>query len=367
VTAVAAVLAAAAAAYYLLALIAALRWRNTPPRSADLPPVSILKPVRGRDPRFLEAIRSHAAQDYPDFEILFATNDPRDPALDDIRQLAAEFPARSIRVIVSDRKAPNGKVGLLMDLAARARGPVLLINDSDIRVEPDYLRSVVPRLAEPRVGLVTCLYRASYESRASGWEALGIATEFAPSVLVARLLGKADFALGSTMALRAADLDRIGGFEAIQDYLADDYQLGHRIARAGYLVKFAPTVVETGLGGETWADTWRHQLRWARTIRASQPAGYFGYAVTHATLWSLLAMAAGAFPLGFACLTIRMAAGVAVGVRVLNDRAVLRHWYLIPARDLFGFVTWLAGLAGTTVVWRGQKLRVSRDGRIRAA
>ena len=361
-------LALASGTYYLLAFAAAMNWRNGAAKSrGELPPVSILKPVHGRDPRFWEAIRSHAEQDYPDFEILFAVNDPCDPALEDIRRLAAEYPGLPIRVTVSSRKAPNGKVGLLADMAAQACGRVLVVNDSDIIVGPDYLRSVVPRLAERNVGLVTCLYRATAESPASRWEALGIATEFTPSVLVARLIGKADFALGATMALRADDLRRIGGFEAIEDYLADDYQLGHRMAGAGYRVKFAPTVVETDLGGESWADTWRHQLRWARTIRTSQPAGYLGYVVTHATLWSLVAAAAGAWPVGVACLGIRMAAGIAAGTRVLNDRAVLRQWYLIPARDLFGFVTWVAGLIGTTVYWRGQRLRLSRDGKIRPA
>ena len=169
------------------------------------------------------------------------------------------------------------------------------------------------------------------------------------------------------MALRTERLSEIGGFKAIEDYLADDYQLGNRIARAGYLVKFAPTIVETSLGAGSWGEIWRHQLRWSRTVRVSQPAGYLGYAVTHATLWSLLAAATGAWALGLACLGIRLLAGVAVGTRVLNDPAVLRRWYLIPARDLFGFATWLAGLAGTTVVWRGQKLRLSRDGKIRRA
>ena len=166
------------------------------------------------------------------------------------------------------------------------------------------------------------------------------------------------------MALRAEHLRAIGGFEAIEEYLADDYQLGHRITRAGYRVSFAPTVVETDLGGESWADTWRHQLRWARTIRVSHPAGYAGYAVTHATLWSILAAIAGAWPLAAVCLGIRIVAGVAVGAGVVGDRAVLRQWYLIPARDLWGFATWLGGLAGDSVVWRGRRLRLSRGGKI---
>src|SRR5262249_24655154 len=157
----------------------------------------------------------------------------------------------------------------------QARHPLLLVNDSDIVVEPGYLRAVTAPLADPKIGLVTCLYRAAADSRASRAEALGIATEFAPSVLVARMLGVADFALGSTMVFRADALRKIGGFGAIVDYLADDYQLARHIADLGYRIHFAPVVVETDLGAESWTQTWRHQLRWSRTIRVSRPGGYY--------------------------------------------------------------------------------------------
>jgi len=258
--------AIAAAAYYCLAIVAAARWR---PASAagtahSRAPVSILKPVHGRDPRFYEAILSHAAQDYPEFEILFGVNTPDDPALQDIVRLQGEFPALRIEVAVVPTLAPNAKVGVLAELAARARYSVLLVNDSDIAVEPGYLRAVTAPLDRPGIGLVTCLYRAGAESWASRFEALGIATEFAPSVLVARLLGVAEFALGSTMVFRAEVLQRIGGFAAIANYLADDYQLGRRISQLGLRIEFAPVVVETHLGGGSWAQVWRHQLRWSR-------------------------------------------------------------------------------------------------------
>jgi ceramide glucosyltransferase len=357
-------LASAAGVYYLLALAAALRWRRSIPPAAALPPISILKPVRGRDPRFREAIRSHAEQDYPAFEMIFAVHDPADPALEDVRRLQSEFPGVPIRVLVSSRRAPNGKVALLADMAAEARHPVLLASDSDIRVPQGYLRTVAAALAAPGVGVATCLYRAASGSPAARWEAIGIATEFAPSVLVARLIGVVEFALGSTMAFRADVLRKAGGFEAIQDYLADDYQLGRRIAAAGHRVAFAPVVVETDLGAQTWAGAWRHQLRWSRTIRVSRPGGYLGYAVTHATLWGLLAAAAGAWQLGAAVVGLRIAAGLAVGTGVLGDRGLLWQWPLIPLRDLWGFAVWLAGLGGSTVEWRGERLRLRRDGRI---
>ena len=358
--------AIAAAAYYCLVIVAAARWR--PARMAgpahSLPPLSILKPVHGRDPRFYEAILSHAAQDYPEFEILFGVNTPDDPALEDIVRLRGEFPALRIEIAIVPTLAPNAKVGVLEELARRARYSVLLVNDSDIAVEPGYLRAVTAPLDAPGVGLVTCLYRAGAASWASRFEALGIATEFAPSVLAARLLGVAEFALGSTMVFRAETLRRIGGFAAIANYLADDYQLGRRIAQLGLRIEFAGVVVETDLGGASWAQVWRHQLRWSRTIRVSRSLGYYGYVVTHATLWGLVALLAHQWLAGAAALAVRVVAGVWVGAGILGDRKVRRDFWLIPFRDLFGFAVWAAGIFGDTVEWRDRQLKLRPDGRI---
>jgi ceramide glucosyltransferase len=347
-------------------LVAALRRARKKPASGptDLPGISILKPVYGRDPEFYDAIRSHAAQEYPEFEILFGARDREDAALEDVARLRDEFPRVPISAVISSTYAPNPKVGVLADLARRARHGVLLVNDSDIRVPPDYLRRVVAPLSDPAVGLVTCLYRAAGESFPARFEALGIATEFAPSVLVARAVGVAEFALGSTMALRAADLRAAGGFEAIGEYLADDYQLGRRISELGLRVAFAGIVVETRLSGRTWRDVWRHQVRWARTIRVSRRGGYLGYAATQATLWSLLAFAAGEGRIAMAVLALRITAGVLCGAAVLGDRNTVRMAWLIPARDLWGFAVWLAGLLGATVDWRGLRIRLGPEGKI---
>jgi len=366
--------ALAAAAYYLLAIVAALKWRTraaaraaamAPRAAAWTPPLSVLKPVHGRDPHFYEAIRTHAAQAYPEFELLFGVSDPQDAALDDIARLQREFPSRRIEIVAVATSAPNVKAGVLQELALRARHELLLVNDSDIVAPPGYFETVVAPLRDRSVGLVTCLYRGHSESWASHFEALGIATEFAPSVLVARLLGQAEFALGSTMVFRAADLGRIGGFEALADYLADDYQLGCRIRRLGYRIEFAPVVVETVLGAGSWRHTWRHQLRWSRTIRISRPGGYYGYAVTHATVWALVACAAGQWWAGALALGIRMVAGVLAGAWILEDRGVLRRFWLIPLRDLLGFALWAAGAFGNRVQWRGRTLRLAPGGVIR--
>jgi len=360
--------ALAAACYYALAIVSAARWRKSVSRPAPTsppPPLSILKPVHGHDPRFYDAIRSHAAQDYPRFELLFGTTDSADPCLGDIACLQHEFPAIRISTLVTPTNAPNAKVGVLAELAGRAKHEVLLVNDSDIVVEPGYFRTVVAPLEDAAIGLVTCLYRAHSESWAAHFEALGIATEFAPSVLVARLLGQAEFALGSTMVFRAGALRQIGGFEAIEKYVADDYQLGRHLREAGYRIEFAPAIVETNLGAASWASTWRHQLRWSRTIRVSRPAGYYGYVITHATFWALVACAAGEWWIGGVALAVRMAAGLVVGAGILKDRGVLARFWLMPLRDLFGFAVWAGGAFGNRVQWRDKNLRLDRTGEIR--
>jgi ceramide glucosyltransferase len=357
--------AIAAACYYLLAIVAAARWSRAAARrraSRWRPFLSVLKPVHGRDPRFYEAILSHAAQDYPKFEILFGLTDPHDPAIADIERLQREFPNRRIEIVLVETDAPNAKVGVLAELARRAQYSLLLVNDSDIVVEPGYFQAVVAPHRYPQTGLVTCLYRAQSESWAAHCEALGIATEFAPSVLVARLLGQAEFALGSTMVFPTDLLAQMGGFETIAKYLADDYQLGRHIKHLGYRIEFAPVVVETHLGAESWAQAWQHQLRWSRTIRVSRPAGYYGYVVTHATLWALVAFAAGQWWAGAIALAIRIVAGVLVGSAILKDRGVLRRFWLIPLRDLFGFAVWVGGLFGDRVQWRGRSLQLAPGG-----
>jgi ceramide glucosyltransferase len=365
----AAIPALLAAVYYLLVIVAAARWRGSMTWhnhvNWDPPPLSVLKPVHGRDPKFYEGIFSHAIQDYPKFELLFGFTDPSDKAIVDVRRLQREFPRLRIEIVIVETNAPNAKVGVLAELARRASYPLLLVNDSDIVVEPGYFRAVTAPLHNPEIGLVTCLYRADAESWASRAEALGIATEFMPSVLVARLLGQGEFALGSTMVFRAAALAEMGGFASITKYLADDYQLGSHIRALGYRIEFAAMAVETDLGGETWADTWRHQLRWSRTIRVSRPAGYYGYGITHGTVWALVAFAAGHWWAGAIALGLRLLAGLVVGAGILRDRHTRRYFWLMPLRDLFGFAVWAGGLFGQEVQWRDRRLELHADGSIR--
>lgn len=362
------VVVAVAAGYQLFALAATLHhlFSSDPPPPDALPPVSILKPVRGLDPGFAAAIRSHAAQRYPaGFEILFGARDADDPAIPEIEKLARDFPQVPIRLIRCVTDAPNGKVGVLMDLAREARHAVWIVNDGDIGVPENYIASVVAPLSNPGIGVVTCLYRAEGANLPGRFEALGVVTDFAPSALVAPFVGVSEFGFGSTLVFRRADLEAIGGFAAIQDYVADDYHLGAKIEALGRRNLISKTVVDTSLQAPSWSAVWKHQVRWARTIRVSRGAGYAGLPVTHATLWALVALACGHYGLAAALLGCRLAVAFTAGWVLLRSRDALRWIWLTPFRDLYAVAVWAAGLVGNRVVWRGRQLMLDRNGRIR--
>ncbi len=319
-------------------------------------PASILKPIQGIDEGLRAALESHSNLE-GEYELLCGVRSLDDPAV----PLLREFPRA--RIVECRTQTPNGKVGVLADLAREARYPVLVVNDADICVQRDYLSRVTAPLREAQVGLVTCLYRAQGTTAAARFEALGVAADFAPSTLVGWLLGFEEFAGGATLAFRRPDLERIGGFRAIGDYLADDYQLGARIRALGLRCLLSEAIVETHLGGN-WGEVWRHQVRWARTIRVSNFAGNLSLPVTFATLWGIVAVAAGAREVGLAVLALRMAAAVIAGWGVMRSRDAARRWFLIPVRDLFAAAVWVAALCGRDVVWRGKRLRIDAQGRI---
>ena len=359
-----ALLFAIPAAYQFFALIACIaHLRRKERASSSRPPVSILKPVYGADDHFWSAIVSHAHLQYPVFEILFAVRDRSDTALPFIERLQREFPQVEIRIVWTTTQAPNAKAGALADLARAARYDVLVANDSDIVVEPNYLDVVTAPLEDARTGLVTCLYRAGASNLPTEWEALGIATDFAPSALVAPLVGVNEFGMGSTLALRRAELDACGGFEAVGPYIADDYQVGKNISAMGKRVHLSRMAVETHLGAGTWKSVWEHQSRWARTIRVSR-SGYFGLPITNGSLWAFVALVVGAWWWALALIALRLTVGLTCGVGVLYDPITARLWWLMPLRDLWGFAIWVRGALPGTVIWRGKRLTLDREGRI---
>ena len=354
--------------YQLAALAATLRFalrrKGEPGRTAG---VSVLKPVCGLDEGFEEAIASHARQEHPEFEILLGVHTMDDEAVPAIRRLIESNPDVSMRLIHSTRQTPNAKAGTLIDLAREARYQVLLMNDSDVTVPRDYLRRVAaPLIEDAAIGLVTCVYRAVSSSVAGKWEAFGIATDFIPSTLVAPMVGVKEFGLGSTICFRRADLEAAGGFGAVTEYIADDYQLAKRIVALGKRAYVSEVVVETHLSDPSIASVWRHQVRWARTIRVSRGDGYAGLPVTHAGVWMAAFLAMGQpIPAG-ACWAARTATALAAGV-------ALRHWpavglcWLAVVWDVWAFVVWVAGWVGDTVEWRGARYSLTRDGRLERA
>ena len=357
--------------YYLLCLWSAarfLRERKTENQAITLPlpPVSILKPLKGTDPEMFESFRSHCRQDYAEYEIIFGVSDFNDPAIESVKALQREFPDRRIQLLVSPKiLGANVKVSNLAQMLVEARYDHLIVNDSDIRVEPDYLRRVIAPLADSRVGMVTCLYRGvASPTLGSRLEELGISTDFCPSVLAARQLeGGIRFGLGSTLAFRRTELEKIGGFTSFVDHLADDYELGKRIAGLGLSVKLSDVVVETYLPSYRLREFFAHQLRWARGVRDARAGGYLGLVFTFGLMWSLLALAASrgalwAWSLLAVTLSLRFAIALFVGRGVLRDRQILKYAWLIPLRDLAAAAIWFASLGGNTVTWRGDRFHL---------
>jgi ceramide glucosyltransferase len=318
------------------------------------------------DPEIYESFRSHCLQDYSQYEIIFGVSDPNDPAVESVRQLQREFPQREIRLVICPKMlGANVKVSNLAQMLPTARYERLIVNDSDIRVQPDYLHKVSALLGNGKVGMVTCLYRGEpTASLGSRLESLGISTDFGAGVLVARQLeGGIRFGLGSTLAFRRADLERIGGFESLVDYLADDYELGKRIADLGLPVELSHVVVVTHLPAYTLRGFLAHQLRWARGVRNSRPGGYLGLSFTFGLFWSCLAVIAArgapwAWMLFASVFVLRVAVAIVVGRTILQDRTLVRNLWLLPIRDLIAVGVWIASLGGRTVTWRGDRFQL---------
>ncbi|HMD76455.1 MAG TPA: bacteriohopanetetrol glucosamine biosynthesis glycosyltransferase HpnI [Terracidiphilus sp.] len=380
------VLAVAGMGYFLAAMVAARAFlvARRAPLAPFAPGVSILKSLKEMDLGMIDAFRSHCRQTYAgEVELLFGVSSLADPAVAAVEQLKREFPAHSIQLIECPaRLGTNGKVSTLVQLATHARHDYLLINDSDITVSPRYLERVMACFAPApngqatagkplaQVGLVTALYRGrAHGTLPSRLEALGIATDFQAGVLLSKMIeGGLHYGLGSTLAVSRNVLNKIGGLAPLVDHLADDYELGARVAQAGYRVALSPEVVETGIPAYGWRGFIDHQLRWARTVRVARPWGYAGLIFTHGLGWALLnVLASGLSPLSLWLLGLsfflRLTLAMVVGAAVLGDRQVLPGLWLLPLRDLVAMGVWVAGFAGNTIVWRGERFLL-KDGKL---
>jgi ceramide glucosyltransferase len=342
-----------------------------PSPAVNTPPISVLKPLCGRDEGLEDNLRSFFEQDYPVFELLFAVHRADDPAVAVVEKIKSEYDGRiEVRVIVTgESPVPNAKAHSLKQLVREARYELLVMGDSDVRVTPDFLAQLAREFQDPSVGLITCPYRAvGGGSLWSRLEAVGMNTEFLGGVLVARMIEGMSFALGCAVAVRSNVLDQMGGFTYLQEYLAEDFVMGQRAAQLGHTVLFSSYVIEHRIGSQPMSENLSHRLRWARSTRRSRPLGYWGQIFTYPLPWALLLWLAygAAWPLVLLTLVIRAGVAWTTAARVLHDPVTCRQWWLLPIQDLLGFVVWIGGFLGSTVVWRERKCTVLPDGRLQA-
>ena len=357
--------------YYLVATYCAWDFfrRRGKVSSEFAPPVSVLKPMQGADPGAYESLASFCRQDYPDYEILFAVDDERDPAIPLIEKLIHDFPRVPMRLFVAAGiQGLNNKVTKLCRLAREARHEIMVASDADIRVEPDYLRRVVAPFGDPAVGAVTCLYRGMTAGNLwSELEDLNLTSDLMASMLVARKVEGVTFTLGATMAVTRSRLAEIGGFEGLVDCAADDHDLGCRLVARGYRVELAPCVVETLCTSSTAREYFLHHLRWGVVTRHCRPWGYAALLFTRGLPWSIAAAVAApsrAVAIGFlvAYLIARLSMAFTTGAYGLKDPLLPRKWWLIPLHDAIWLFIWVATLFMNRVSWRGTELNV-RQGR----
>jgi ceramide glucosyltransferase len=367
---VAGLLALSSFAYYIIALLAAWRFfeRGVPVGAVSdgsSPPLSILKPIYGLDRETYENYASFCKQDYSDYEILFCVSDGSDPAIAVIQKLIHDFPKQPIRLFIgSDALGASDKVNKLCRMAREAKHDLLVVTDSDVRVEPGFLRAVAAPFNDARIGGVTCLYRGLTDgSLAANLEATGNSTDFASGVLVAWLFAPVNFMLGAVMATTKEYLAEIGGFEALVDYFCDDYELGNRIAAKGHTVDLISFPVSIVYSHQTLGEAFRHQLRWNLSIRFSRPAGHLGLLFTQslplAIAAALLAPRA-TIAAAWICtyLVLRYAVAYAVGMDGMRDDLIRSKFWLLPLRDAFAFVVWVASFFPQTILWRGKRFKV---------
>ena len=337
------------------------------------PAVSILKPLKGYDEATRESLQSWLRQEYRgEIQILFGVADANDPVVKIVNELIAENPAVNARLIVCDNLAGmNAKAAKLMQLEKLAQHDLILICDADVRVSADFLASFVMPLRDEQTGLVNCFYRlANPVTMAMRWEAIAINADFWSQVLQSEMLKPLDFALGAVILVRRKALAEIGGYAAVANCLADDYQVGNRIAQRGNRIALSPVVVECWDAPMNWGSVWRHQLRWARTIRVCQPVPYFFSILSNASLWPLLWLAVSAAttktlaaPLtAVFFLVVRTVLAQSLQRRLTPERKLVSPAWLVPVKDWLQAALWFAAFAGNTVEWRGRQMQLRPDG-----
>jgi ceramide glucosyltransferase len=342
---------------------------HPPPGKRAEPPVSILKPLKGIDEQAYANFSSFCRQDYPEYELLFGVADPADPVIPLVERLQQEFPDLTIRLVITDALGANRKASSLSQMVDCASHEILVVSDSDMRVTEDYLSRVVAPLSDPLVGMVTCPYvGAEALTFTARLEALHMGITFLPSVLVARQFLSMRFAMGATMVLRRADLERAGGFASVAGYLADDYQLGLRICDLGLRILLSGYVVRSILGATSFQEQWDREVRWTRTNRANRPVEYPGLLLTFSVPLALaLALVAPVDALGWRVLAASIVLRWLVSWIIASSTgdSESRRWLIwLPVRDLLSGFVWVVGGLGRRIVWRGEQFVVQPDGRL---
>lgn len=371
--------------FLFMALVAAARFRRRLSAGralvdavsfARLPAVTILKPLHGAELNLESNLESFFRLEYPRYEIIFGCRDAEDPALEAVEHLRAKYPDVAARVVLSGTPVwPNAKVFSLSRMIAASRNDYFVISDSDINVEPDFLKNVIVPLLDSRNGLVTCMYRGMPAPDFwSKLEALGMSIELPSGVITADMLEGMRFALGAVMAVRRDALDKIGGIAATKDYYSDDFVLGKLVSESGLNVILSHyTRVGHVLTGQSFSRTFQTQLRWMRSTRYSRPLGHLGTGLTFSMPFGMLGFICAAdlkrWPLAIGILAWsylnRVIQAVAIGWGVIGDRRALSGALIYPIRDLLGFIVWLASyLGGSDFTWRGETYRFTDGGRI---
>lgn len=338
------------------------------PEKQDWPGITVLKPVRGMEPGLTACLASFLQQDYPCYEVLFGVADPADPVLPQLRALQQQYPEVPTKIIICQEKlGANPKVSTLRQLLPQAGHQLLVLADSDVLAPPDLLRQLAAALAPRDMGLVSCLYRhPPAPTVGAALEALTIEADFIPGVAVAHYLEGISFALGAVMAVKRQLLPAIGGLAAIADYLADDYQLGWRVAQTGYRVAVLPVVVQTGNPRQTLRGYWQHQLRWSRTYRVCRPGGYLAFGLTFTFPWALLTWLTGGAGAWLPALVLILRLGVAASCqRLLGKSTSIWELGWLPLKDCLSLVLWGSSFLGDEVSWQGRTYRLRPDGRLR--
>jgi ceramide glucosyltransferase len=365
-----------AAAYSLVSLVCALKFFNRASPAVSRPTaeagVTILKPVKGKYAGSYDNFASFCRQEYAGLvQILFAAASEEDPVIPVIRRLISDFPGHDISLIINPAiHGPNYKVSNLINAFPRAKHDIIIICDCDIRVTPEYLRSVTSHFVDPQVGLVTSLYRtSSVHGIATALEATGFTAEMIPNVLVALQLEWLSFALGASMAVRRQALASIGGLEALVYYLADDYQLGNKVHHAGWVIALDGSFVESMIKAESLMTVLSRQLRWARTMRVSHPGGYLASGITlpfPAVLLALLTAPSTGFALAAIALLylVRLTVSTTFSRRFVRDGLLPRWIWLLPLRDMLAFICWTLSFLGNRIEWRGSRFVLKPGGKI---